>query len=83
MEGLLAGINGVVVYLDDILITGPSYEEHLATLERVLNNLRETGLTLRRDKCMFQAPAVVYHGHKITPKDYTQWREGEANTCMH
>jgi len=35
MESILNGISGVVVYLDDILITGPA-EAHLATLEEVL-----------------------------------------------
>ena len=33
MESMLNGIPGVVVYLDDILITGPTEEAHLAALE--------------------------------------------------
>ena len=36
MEGLLQGIPNVSVYLDDILITGKSDEEHLKTVEGVL-----------------------------------------------
>ena len=36
MDTLLQGIEGVSVYLDDILVTGPTEEEHLKTLERVL-----------------------------------------------
>ena len=36
MESLLGCISGVVVYLDHILITGPSEQEHLDTLEAVL-----------------------------------------------
>ena len=36
MEGMLASINGVLVYLDDILVTNLSDEEHLATLEKLL-----------------------------------------------
>ena len=39
MECLLRGIPGVIVYLDDILITGSSIEEHLATLEKVFQTL--------------------------------------------
>lgn len=33
MESILSGIPNVVVYLDDILVTGPTEEAHLATLE--------------------------------------------------
>ena len=33
MDTLLQGIEGVSVYLDDILVTGPTEEEHLKTLE--------------------------------------------------
>ena len=35
MECLLQGIPGVTIYLDDILITGSSTEEHLHTLDKV------------------------------------------------
>ena len=40
MDSLLKGIPGVVVYLDDILITGPSEEEHLSSLKQVLTDYR-------------------------------------------
>ena len=63
MESILSGISGVVVYLDDILITGPTREAHLASLEEVLKKLEEAGLRLRKDKCVFLAPSVVYLGN--------------------
>ena len=44
MESLLSGIPGVVVYIDDILITGKTEAEHLAALEEVLKRLGEAGL---------------------------------------
>ena len=65
MESLLRGIINVVVYLDDILITGPDDETHLATLEAVLKRSSEAGLRVRKEKCVFLAPSVVYLGHKI------------------
>ena len=44
MECLLRGTPGVIVYLDDILITGLSVDEHFASLEKVLQKLRNAGL---------------------------------------
>ena len=43
MERLLQGIAGVVVYLDDVLVTGRTNEEHLESLELVLKRLEEAG----------------------------------------
>ena len=64
-ESILQGIPGVVVYLDDILVTGGSWEEHLTRLETVLEKLHMSGLHLRKDKCEFMMPAVTYLGYKI------------------
>ena len=36
MESLIGNIPGIVVYIDDILITGKTNEKHLAALEEVL-----------------------------------------------
>ena len=65
MESILSVISGVVVYLDNILITGPTREAHLAFLEEVLKKLEEAGLRLRKDKYVFLAHSVVYSGHVI------------------
>ena len=65
MESILNGIPNVVVYLDDILVSGPSVEKHLATLAEVLHRLKEAGLRLKKGKCVFLAPSVVYLGHRI------------------
>ena len=65
MEDLLKDISGVVLYLDDILITGKSHTEHMENLREVLKRLRETGLRLQQDKCQFMKDSVVYLGHRI------------------
>ena len=65
METLLQAIPGVVVYLDDILITGTNKQEHLSNLDKVLTNLEEAGLRLNKDKCRFMQAEVVYLGHVI------------------
>ena len=65
MESILSGIPKVVVYIDDILVTGPNEDTHLEALEEVLKRLAAAGLRLKRDKCIFMAQSVVYLGHKI------------------
>ena len=47
MESLLQGMTGVVAYLDDILVTGKTEEEHLTRLEEVLSRLERAGLRLK------------------------------------
>ena len=66
IEGILRGIKNVAVYIDDILITGVSEEEHLQTLDKVLSRLEAEGMRLKRDKCAFMLSRVEYLGHVIT-----------------
>uniref|UniRef100_A0A8C6WE53 ribonuclease H n=1 Tax=Neogobius melanostomus TaxID=47308 RepID=A0A8C6WE53_9GOBI len=65
MEGLVAGIPNVTVYLDDILLTGRSDQEHLETLSEVLRRLQEAGLRLKRNKCAFMEREGEFLGHKV------------------
>ena len=65
MDTLLQGIDEVVVYLDDILITGSSDAEHLTSLKEVLTRLEKAGLRLNQKKCQFLAPSVTYLGYRI------------------
>ena len=65
METLLQGIKGVLVYIDDILVTGPTLEEHLSTLDKVLEKLGRAGLRLNKPKCFFLQPSIEYLGHII------------------
>ena len=65
MDSLLQGIEGVVVYLDDILITGSTVEAHLKALEEVLSRLQRAGLRVKQKKCVFMRPSVTYLGHVI------------------
>ena len=65
IETLLQVCHGVSVYLDDILITGSTIEEHLQNLDHVLQILETAGLRLNKDKCKFLLPQVEYLGHVI------------------
>jgi len=58
----------VFVYLYDILIASKSMGEHVEHVQRVMGKLREAGLRLQPDKCVFAATSIQYLGHTLTPK---------------
>ena len=66
MENLLQGIPRVCVYLDDILVTGATEEEHLSNLAQVLHRLDTAGMKVKREKCAFMLKSVSYLGHVIS-----------------
>ena len=59
IESLLSGIPRVMVYIDDILVTGATKKEHLAALDEVLSQLEGAGLRAKKEKCQFMVG--VYH----------------------
>ena len=70
MEGLLQGIPSTGVLLDNILITGPSTEEHLDNIEKVLRRLSEAGLQLKAVKCQFMKPVLECLGHRVDAEGF-------------
>ena len=65
MDSVLQGLPHVICYIDDILVTESSDEDHLYNLARVLQRLEKHGFRLKQEKFKFLQPAVEYLGHKI------------------
>lgn len=65
IEQILAGISGVGIFLDDIVITASSANKHLRRLDEVLARLEKVGPTVNRPKCEFFQDEVVYLGFRI------------------
>lgn len=62
----------LLVYVDDILVTGKCWEEHLNLLEVVCTKLRERCMSLKLEKCKFAVKELKFLGpsttkHGITP----------------
>ena len=50
-------------YLDDIVVTGRSEQEHLSSLQKIMDKLNVSGLCLKLEKCAFFQDSVTYLGH--------------------
>lgn len=57
--------HSVQVYLDDILIPGRTFTEHIANIRTALTKLKAHNLKVRYSKCDFFAKEVQYLGHMI------------------
>lgn len=66
MENVLLGIEGVVVFFDDIVIAGVNKQEHDKRLIAVLTRLRDNGLRAKVEKCEFFKSEVKFLGFKIS-----------------
>ena len=68
MDLVLAGLqwSDCLVYIDDVIVLGRTFDEHLRNLRSVLQLLRESGLRLNQCKCSFFQKEVQYLGHIIS-----------------
>lgn len=70
MSQMLEGCEGVVCHADDIVVHGEDMKQHNERLHRVLNRLREEGLTLN-EKCEFTKNDIMFVGHLVTADGVT------------
>jgi transposase InsO family protein len=70
MDATLAGLKWqcLLVYLDDIIIFSPTFEQHLLDLRAVFERLRQARIQLKPSKCNFCLNEIKYLGH-IVSKD--------------
>ena len=54
---------------DDLLVYGKTKIEHDIALQKLLQRLREIGLTANIDKCIFGVNVIDFFGMKFSSKD--------------
>jgi len=68
---LLLGVgiqwSSCLVYLDDLIVVGKSFEDHLRHLAQVFQHLREVKLRLQVKKCFLCKELVQFLGHVVSP----------------
>ena len=55
-------------YVDDVLVVGKTFENHLNNLKLVLQAIKEANITLKPSKCIFAVPCIRFLGHIINEK---------------
>ena len=68
MELVFSGLSYDValVYLDDIIVFGRNFEEHMERLELVFCRLQKSGLKIKGSKCKFLQKRIHFLGHVIS-----------------
>jgi len=68
MSMVLAGLNWDVclVYIDDIIVMGRSFDDHLRNVAQVFQRLRQAGLKLKTAKCKMFQERVTFLGHVVS-----------------
>ncbi|GFY20946.1 retrovirus-related Pol polyprotein from transposon gypsy [Trichonephila clavipes] len=55
-------VHFVSVYMDDVIISSPSFTEHVDHLNQVFTLLQDAGLTMNKDKCHLARDKFKYLG---------------------
>jgi hypothetical protein len=67
MDRILAGLDFIWCYIDDIVVYNDIVEEHQIHLHIMFERLKAHGLRLHPGKCKFFQENVEYLGHVIYP----------------
>ena len=70
LDPVLSGLqwSNCLVYLDDVIIVGRTFKEHLQNLQSVFDWLTEAGLKLQTAKCSLCRKQVKSLGHIVSTK---------------
>lgn len=68
MESVLADLTWKIclVYLDDVIVFGQTFQEEVQRLKKVFTRLREVKLLMNPKKCSFFCKEVTYLGHVVS-----------------
>lgn len=67
MDQVTRGLDGVMVYIDDILVASPTPSHHEAQLLCLFTCLQTYGLKIHPSKCVLGVSEVDFLGHRVGP----------------
>ena len=65
MSCILAGIDGVLCLMDDVMVFGKDKEQHFERLTQVMRQIKTAGVTLNPVKCEFRKAQLKFLGHLV------------------
>lgn len=65
MDKLFGDLDFVIVFIDDICIASSNEAEHKEHVRIVLERLKQNGLVINAEKCVFSKPRVEFLGYTI------------------
>nr|VZI04315.1 unnamed protein product [Spirometra erinaceieuropaei] len=75
IDEILRGLPFAYAYIDDILVTGSSAEEHASHLRLIFDRFQQHGLQLNVDKCVFGVNSLDFLGHHVDQHGITPLTE--------
>ncbi len=66
MDRALSGLRFAYCYLDDLRIASPDLQSHKQHLAAVFERLRDFGLVMNREKCVFAVSSFEFLGHLVS-----------------
>ena len=71
MNEALAGIPQVFCYLDDVIVMSHNPTDHKRTLNQVFTQLRDHGLVVNQDNCVFGVNSLSFLGFKVSEQGFS------------
>ncbi|CAG9137613.1 unnamed protein product, partial [Plutella xylostella] len=84
LERLLLHCEGVVNFIDDIVVFGSNEAEHETRLSKTLQVLHDNDVLLNDDKCVLRAKRIEFLGHQLTcdgVKPLDKLSSGDPSPC--
>lgn len=66
MERKLEGIEGIIIYIDDVLIYADARDQLELRTKLVIGALKRNNLTVNDEKCEFNQQEITFLGHKLS-----------------
>ena len=72
MEAIVKGLEGIIVYIDNLLVHSDTHEKQIDILEKPFQRLVQNGIKVNLDKCIFGDKNISYLGFWLTEKGIIQ-----------